>query len=90
MTGYYGFTLIVIVSVHPSFMCPSIFSFLDDNLSKYQWSSTKLGMCTNIVESWFVIVQLLTELMAHHTMVVGYYCFMFLFLFLFYRVDKIV
>ena len=28
----------------------SIFSFLDNNLSKYQWIFTKLGMCTDIVE----------------------------------------
>ena len=28
----------------------SIFSFSDDNLSKYQWIVTKLGMCIDIVE----------------------------------------
>ena len=31
----------------------SIFSFLDDNFSKYQWILTKLGMCINIMEIWF-------------------------------------
>ena len=30
-----------------------IFSFPDDNLSKLQWSFTKLGMCIDIVEIWF-------------------------------------
>ena len=30
--------------------CPSDFSFPDDNLSKYQWIFTKLGMCIDIVE----------------------------------------
>ena len=32
-----------------------IFSFPDDNLSKHQWSFTKLGMCIDIVEIWFGI-----------------------------------
>ena len=31
-----------------------IFSFPDDNLSKHQWIFTKLGMCIDIVEIWFV------------------------------------
>ena len=36
--------------------CPSIrFLFPDDNLSKHQWISTKLGMCIDIVEIWFGI-----------------------------------
>ena len=39
----------------------SIFSFLDDNLSKYQWIFTKLGMCTDIVEICFGIA---TELIS--------------------------
>ena len=30
-----------------------IFSFLEDNLSKYQWSFVKLGMRIDIVEIWF-------------------------------------
>ena len=33
----------------------SIFSFLDDNLSKCQWIFTKLGICIDIVEIWFGI-----------------------------------
>ena len=33
-----------------------IFSFLDDNLSKRQLISTKLGMCIDIVEIWLRIV----------------------------------
>ena len=32
-----------------------IFSFPDDNLSKHQWISTKLGVCIDIVEIWFEI-----------------------------------
>ena len=31
----------------------SIFSFQDDNLSKYKWIFTKLGMYIGIVEVWF-------------------------------------
>ena len=33
----------------------SVFSFPDDNLSKYQWIFTKLGVCFDIVETWFGI-----------------------------------
>ena len=33
----------------------SIFSFLDDNFSKYQCSFMKLGMSIDIVEIWFGI-----------------------------------
>ena len=32
-----------------------IFSFPDNNLSKLQGIFTKLGMCIDIVESWFEI-----------------------------------
>ena len=32
-----------------------IFSFPDDNFSKYQWIFTKLGMRIDIVEIWFGI-----------------------------------
>ena len=28
-----------------------VFSFLDDNFSKYQWIFTKLGVCIDIVET---------------------------------------
>ena len=31
----------------------SVFLFLDDNLSKYQWLFTKFGMCIDIVKIWF-------------------------------------
>ena len=31
----------------------SVFSFLDDNFIKYQWIVTKLGVCIDIVETWF-------------------------------------
>ena len=42
--------LSVCVSVHPS-----VFSFPDDNLSKFQWIFIKLGICIDIVEIWFGI-----------------------------------
>ena len=65
----------------------SVFSFPDDNLSKYQWIFTKLGtcMCIDIVKIWFGIAngqisQLLTQLSAHHKIMAGYYSFTFLFL----------
>ena len=51
VAGYYGFTLDVCVSVHPSVSI----SFPDDNLSKHHWIFTKLGMCIDIVEIWFWI-----------------------------------
>ena len=33
----------------------SVFSFPDDNFSKYQWIFTKLGVCIDIVQTWFGI-----------------------------------
>ena len=33
----------------------SVFFFLDDNFSKYQWFFTKLGMCIDIVKLCFGI-----------------------------------
>ena len=56
-------------------MCLSVvrpairFSFPDDNLSKYQWIFTKLGMCIDNVEIWFWIAngQIYTELSARDT-----------------------
>ena len=53
--GYYGFTLYVLLSVRPSAVCPSAFSFLDDNLGECQWIFTKLDMCIDIVAIWFWI-----------------------------------
>ena len=50
VVGYYGITLVVRVSICPSVVPPSVFSFPDDNLSKCQWIITKLGMCIGIVE----------------------------------------
>ena len=41
--------------VHQSVVHLSVFSFSDDNLSKYQWIFTKLGMFIDIVEIWFGI-----------------------------------
>ena len=48
-------------SMFEKFIRPSIcrssarpfFSFPDDNLSKYQWIFTKIGMYIDIVEIWF-------------------------------------
>ena len=34
-------------------VCPSVFSFRDDNLSTCEWVFTKLGMCIDIVEICF-------------------------------------
>ena len=38
------------VSVSPSIIHLSVFLFLDNNLSKYQWIFTKLGVCIDIME----------------------------------------
>ena len=75
MAGYYGFTLDV--RVCPS-ACPSIhFLFPDDNLSKHQWISTRLGMCIDIVEIWSGIadgqISSNFELSARNTVMVVYY-----------------
>ena len=65
----YAFTLVVCVSVHLSYVCPSVFSFPDNNLSKFQWIFAKLGMCLAIVEIWLGLLmdkfcQCFTELSA--------------------------
>ena len=44
------------LSIHLSVVSPSVFSFPDDNLSNCQWIFTKLGVCFDIVEIWFWIV----------------------------------
>ena len=57
VAGYYvSCWLSVCPSVPPSVVCPSIFLFLDANLSKYQWIFTKLRVCIDIVEIWFEIL----------------------------------
>ena len=56
MAGYYCITLAVRVNVRLSVGCQSVFSFPDHNLSKCQWSFTKLSVYINIVEIWFGIV----------------------------------
>ena len=83
MVVYYGFMfLMVYVSV-----CTSLFSFPDDNSSKYQWISIKLGICIDIVEIWIGIADqqissLFLQLSAClYTIVVGYYHFMFYYMF---------
>ena len=65
MAGYYGFTLVVHVSIRPS-----VFSFPDDNLSNFQRLFIKLGVGMNIMEIWIGLLmnnvgQLFTELSAH-------------------------
>ena len=57
--GYYGFTLDVHMSACPAFHSsvsrPSVFLFRMIT-SKHQWIFTKLGMCIDIMESWFGFV----------------------------------
>ena len=60
--------------------CLSIFSFQDNNLSKYQWIFTKLGMCIDIVDIWTGIASMSkfhVIYLPHDT--AGVYPFMFLF-----------
>ena len=82
MVGYYGFTLYVRVSVHPSVVRPSVcFSFPDDNLSKHQWNFTKLGICIDSLEIWFGIANDFYGVMCpQHDDAARYYSLMFLFL----------
>ena len=52
------------------------FSFPDDNLSKFQWIFTKLGMCIDIIEIWIGIANgqislFFTELSARDTIMAG-------------------
>ena len=58
--GYDGIMLIICVSVSLSVFRQSvrlsIFSFMDDSLSKFQWIFTKLGMPIDIVKVWFGVV----------------------------------
>ena len=65
-------------------VCPSVFRFIDDELSKYQWIFIKRGMCIDIVEIWFGItngqISSIFELSACHTIVAGHNRCMFLFL----------
>ena len=61
VAGYYGFTLVIRVSVCPDICCMSnfffffFFLFLNDNLSKIHWIFTELGVCIDIMEIWFGI-----------------------------------
>ena len=53
----------------------SVFSFLDDNLSTYQWIFTKLGMCIALIlwrsaqDCYWENRQFLTELSARNTFI---------------------
>ena len=47
----------VCLSVRQLYVRSSVrFSFPDANLSKHQWIFTRLGLCIDIVEIWFEIV----------------------------------
>ena len=55
----------------------SMFSFPDENLSKYQWIYTNLGTCIAIVEFWFGIAngqirQFLTAVSAGNTFIFSF------------------
>ena len=54
VVGYYGFTLVVRLSLCQSIyhrsIPPSLFLFPDDNLIEYQWIFTKLGVFIHNVE----------------------------------------
>ena len=56
---WFWITIGQILSIFDSFLVSarniSVFSSPDDNLSKYQWIFTKLGMCIDIVEICFRI-----------------------------------
>ena len=61
MAGYYGFHVghlcvrpSVWTPVCQSYIHPALLLFPDDSLSKCQWILTKLGMCFDIVEIWFL------------------------------------
>ena len=51
--GSYGFTLAFRVFVSPSVVRPFVFSFPEDNLSKYKWIFTKLGIANGQILSTF-------------------------------------
>ena len=83
MAGYYGFILDVRVSVHPHDVRPSVFSFVDDNLSNIGLSPDLV--CALIL--WRSGLQLLigkfhqylTELSARYMIVVLFHGFYFSF-----------
>ena len=60
VVGYYGFMLGVRVSIQLSIplsvIYQSVFSFPYDNLVKIQWIFTEFGMCFDVVEICFGIV----------------------------------
>ena len=52
----------------------SVFSYLDDNFSKYQWIFTKLGVCIDIVEIWFEIADWQTLSIFDRVVCPQHYC----------------
>ena len=54
VVGHYGIMLVIDVSVRPSislfYICPSVFSFLEDDFMKNKWIIAKLCMCIDFVE----------------------------------------
>ena len=70
VVGYYGNMLAVCVSVRLSYICLFVFLFPDNTLSKCHWIFIKHGVCIDIVQVWFGIINrqissILTELSAH-------------------------
>ena len=66
------------LSVCLSYIHPSVFLFLDDNMSKCQWIFTKLGIYIDIGEIWFGIANgqillFLTELCARNLSIFSFY-----------------
>ena len=55
ISGWLPLCLSVCQCVRLSYICPSVFLFLDDNLSKYQWNFTKLGLCIDILDFWLLM-----------------------------------
>ena len=53
----------------------SIFSFLDDNFTKFQWIFTKLGVCIDIVDICFGIAKRRGIMVSQLVYVRPYFCF---------------
>ena len=71
-----------ISSIFDRVICPQhmVFLFQDINFSKSKQISTKLDMCTDIMDIWFGIAMgafrhILTQLSPHHTIVLSFHIF---------------
>ena len=79
-------------NIRLSVVRPSVFSCPGNNLSKYQWLFTELGMCIDLWRSDLGLLmgkfnQFSTELPVRHTIVAEYYCGKFVF-FYFYPYEQ--